>query len=425
MRRLRALTPIVQPDHIRGLYDLVDRPRSLTPILLVPDGFYAPFADDNETLSALDAVRRVVEDVGATQYQPPTSPAANREACERDGPIQKLKCQTLARVHSRAIRQLARRQTVLPKPDAKPGKTEENEGGPAEGHGVRSVLSPWSAVRSLKPDRKEGKPLGSLVPTSGYGLQTADFGHSVSTNENIRLVNSLPMLTPSTSIPQPDWSSIDIVLLDMDGTLLDLRFDNHFWLEVIPQRYAQLHRITIDRAREVLNPRFAAKQGTLDWYCIDFWTQELSLDIAELKRELRENVRFLPGAESFLQALKNRRVRTALVTNAHDQSLAVKAKQTDLTRYFDHVISSHRYGHPKENSHFWVCLQEELGFEPARAMFVDDSLSVLRAARRFGIGQIFAITHPDSSQEGRVIEEFPAVRAVSDLAGAMPREVTR
>jgi putative hydrolase of the HAD superfamily len=247
----------------------------------------------------------------------------------------------------------------------------------------------------------------------------------VSTNENIRLVNSLPMLTPSTSIPQPDWSSIDIVLLDMDGTLLDLRFDNHFWLEVIPQRYAQLHRITIDRAREVLNPRFAAKQGTLDWYCIDFWTQELSLDIAELKRELRENVRFLPGAESFLQALKNRRVRTALVTNAHDQSLAVKAKQTDLTRYFDHVISSHRYGHPKENSHFWVCLQEELGFEPARAMFVDDSLSVLRAARRFGIGQIFAITHPDSSQEGRVIEEFPAVRAVSDLSGAMPREVTR
>jgi putative hydrolase of the HAD superfamily len=228
------------------------------------------------------------------------------------------------------------------------------------------------------------------------------------------------MIEPQPDIT-PDWSSIDIVLLDMDGTLLDLRFDNHFWLEVIPHRYAQLHRISVDRAREVLNPRFAATQGTLDWYCIDFWTQELSLDVAELKRELRENVRFLPGAESFLQLLRRRGVRTALVTNAHHKSLAVKAKQTELTRYFDHVISSHRYGYPKEHSEFWTCLRSELGFEPARAMFVDDSLSVLRAARLFGIGQIFAITHPDSTQEGRVIEEFPAVRAVLDLAGAVPR----
>lgn len=229
------------------------------------------------------------------------------------------------------------------------------------------------------------------------------------------------MLEPHSRIT-PQWSSIDIVLLDMDGTLLDLRFDNHFWLEVIPQRYARLHRISLDRAREVLNPRFAAKQGTLDWYCIDFWTQELALDVAELKRELRENVRFLPGAESFLQSLQQRGVRTALVTNAHDQSLAVKAKQTDLTRYFDHVISSHRYGYPKEHSEFWRCLRAELGFEPARAMFVDDSLSVLRAARHFGIGQIFAITHPDSTQEGRIIEEFPAVRAVIELAGGVASE---
>jgi 5'-nucleotidase len=213
----------------------------------------------------------------------------------------------------------------------------------------------------------------------------------------------------------PDWSSIEIVLLDMDGTLLDLRFDNHFWLEVIPHRYAERHQMSVERAREVLNPRFAAKHGTLDWYCIDFWTQELSLDVAELKRELRENVRFLPGAETFLQFLKARGVRTALVTNAHHESLAVKAKQTDLTKYFDHVISSHQYGYPKEHSQFWECLRADLRFEPASALFVDDSLAVLRAARRYGIGHIFGITHPDSTQEGRIIEEFPAVRAVVEL----------
>jgi putative hydrolase of the HAD superfamily len=218
--------------------------------------------------------------------------------------------------------------------------------------------------------------------------------------------------TPPVTI---DWSAIDIVLLDMDGTLLDLRFDNYFWLEVIPRRYAERHGLSVERAREVLNPRFVAKQGTLDWYCIDFWTQDLSLDVAQLKRELSDQVSFLPGAEQFLQVLRTRAARTALVTNAHHESLAVKAKQTDLTRYFDHVISSHRYGYPKENGSFWECLQRELNFDPARALFVDDSLAVLRAARRYGIAQIVAITHPDTTQEGRIVDEFPAVRAVAQL----------
>ncbi|MFV8760570.1 GMP/IMP nucleotidase, partial [Yersinia enterocolitica] len=30
--------------------------------------------------------------------------------------------------------------------------------------------------------------------------------------------------------PELNWQEIDTVLLDMDGTLLDLEFDSHFWL---------------------------------------------------------------------------------------------------------------------------------------------------------------------------------------------------
>ena len=215
--------------------------------------------------------------------------------------------------------------------------------------------------------------------------------------------------------PRPDWSTLEIVLLDMDGTLLDLRFDNYFWQELVPLRYANRHGIALDRAHEELVPRFAANRGTLDWYCVDYWTRELSLDIAELKREIREHVRFLPGAERFLASLRERRLRTALVTNAHQESLAVKAAQTNLVRYFDHVVSSHTYGFPKEHPTFWQRLQAELQFDPARALFIDDSLPVLSAARDYGIAQIIAVTHPDSTQQARIVEEFPAVKGVAEL----------
>ena len=37
-----------------------------------------------------------------------------------------------------------------------------------------------------------------------------------------------------TDVEKPDWAHIDTVLLDLDGTLLDLAYDNHFWLEIVP-----------------------------------------------------------------------------------------------------------------------------------------------------------------------------------------------
>jgi HAD superfamily hydrolase (TIGR01509 family) len=211
------------------------------------------------------------------------------------------------------------------------------------------------------------------------------------------------------------WDPIDTVLLDMDGTLLDLRFDNYFWLEVLPVHYAQRHDLSLEAARAQLTPLFVAKQGSLDWYCIDFWTRELSLDIAQLKREVREHVRFLPGAERFLQTLHERGLDPVLVTNSHRGVLEIKTGQTGVARYFRRIVSSHDLGVPKERSEFWTLLQAQLAYDPARCLFVDDSLAVLNAARAHGIGQIFAISRPDSTQHARQIDGFATVERVELL----------
>jgi 5'-nucleotidase len=220
----------------------------------------------------------------------------------------------------------------------------------------------------------------------------------------------------STEVTGPDaWNEIDTVLLDMDGTLLDLRFDNFFWLEVVPERFAARHSLSIEDAQVVLAPRFAAKQGTLDWYCTDFWSRELDLNIAELKHELRSTVRFLPGAEQFLRALKASKLRSILVTNAHHDALRIKAQQTGLLNYLDAAVSSHQYGVPKEHPELWLKIQADLDFDPDRTLFVDDSVAVLRAARQHGIRHIIAIAHPDSTLARREIAEFASVNAIVEL----------
>ena len=165
-----------------------------------------------------------------------------------------------------------------------------------------------------------------------------------------------------------DWNSIDTVLVDMDGTLLDLAFDNYFWLDVVPEDYARKRGLTLAESRALLAPRFAAKVGTLDWYCLDHWTRDLGLDLKTLKREHRDHIRFLPGAPEFLAAVRKRRKRLCIVTNAHRDTFEVKAEHTGIDRLVDGVVCSHDYAAPKESAEFWHALERHEPFDRDRTL---------------------------------------------------------
>jgi len=96
-----------------------------------------------------------------------------------------------------------------------------------------------------------------------------------------------------------DWGKVTTVILDMDGTLFDLHFDNHFWHEHVPLRYSQKYKINLDCAKQQLQIRYKRRAGTLDWYCTDFWTEELKLDIASLKQEISHRIRIFPETKQF------------------------------------------------------------------------------------------------------------------------------
>lgn len=221
------------------------------------------------------------------------------------------------------------------------------------------------------------------------------------------------MSTPALSAAQ--WRELDTVLLDLDGTLLDLAFDSEFWGERIPAEWARRRSISLEQARAQLRPRFAACEGTLDWYCVEYWSRELELDIRALKQDVAHGIRWLPGAREFLRRVRALGKRLVLITNAHPVTLAIKDQRTEVISYFDAGFSSHHFGAPKESSQFWSELAKVEQFDPARSLFVDDSLSVLRAARAAGVGIIYAVSKPDSSGAARMQREFPAVDAVAEL----------
>jgi GMP/IMP 5'-nucleotidase len=214
-----------------------------------------------------------------------------------------------------------------------------------------------------------------------------------------------------------DWTLIETVLLDMDGTLLDLNFDNHFWQEFVPQQFADLHQLSLAEAKSQLQPRFKLMEGRLEWYCLDYWSEELKLNMVGLKQELAGLIAVHPHVTEFLDALRGSGRRLLLVTNAHRDSLSLKMEKTCLHQFFDDIISSHDYGLAKEQQGFWQTLQDKHVFEKHSTLLVDDSLSVLHSAQVFGIAHLVSISKPDSQAPVRQITGFPAVE---DFRALMP-----
>lgn len=212
-----------------------------------------------------------------------------------------------------------------------------------------------------------------------------------------------------------DWDRIDTVLLDMDGTLLDLRYDNHFWMEYLPGAYAREHGIPEAAARSHLDATMTRVRGTLPWYCLDYWSRELGMDIPALKRELRHMIKLRPHALAFLRWLRDSGKTVLLVTNAHRETLNIKMGEVDITGWFDRVVVSHDFQVPKEDGQFWEQLQVLHPFDPASTLLIDDNESVLDAARDHGIRHLLTLLQPDSSQQKRLDTRFPGIHHFDEL----------
>ena len=214
-----------------------------------------------------------------------------------------------------------------------------------------------------------------------------------------------------------DWQEIETVLLDMDGTILDLHFDDHFWLEHLPKRYSENTNISIAEAKTELASYYHEVAGTIKWYCLDYWAEKTKLPITELKKEVQHLISLRADAVDFLQALKAANKDIVLVTNAHPDSLSLKIERTQLDQYFNTLYSTHQFGVTKEFQLLWQKLQNQHGFSLEKTLFIDDSEAILQSAKTYGFTHLLAVANPDSKKAQNSINEF---RAFTDFRALIP-----
>lgn len=212
-----------------------------------------------------------------------------------------------------------------------------------------------------------------------------------------------------------DWAQIETVFLDMDGTLLDLHYDNHFWLEHLPKHLAAQHNLAEHTAKQQILDHCAEIEGTLNWYNLDYWQERLGLDIVAIKHEIADRIAMRAHVEAFLSYLRDNNKRIVMLTNAHEKTVALKFAYVNLEPFFDRIITSHALGAAKEEDAFWERLTVQEHFKLGSSLFIDDNLQVLRAAREFGIQHLLAVSEPDSKQPPKDTAEFSAVHCYTQL----------
>jgi putative hydrolase of the HAD superfamily len=211
-----------------------------------------------------------------------------------------------------------------------------------------------------------------------------------------------------------NWEKINFVILDMDGTLLDLHFDNFFWQTHIPLKYAKAHNLSLAESQEYLHIETSKVLGEIQWYCLDYWTEKLDLPIVELKKEIQHKIALRPDTLPFLDALKKTNKKVVLVTNAHPDSLSLKVERTALDEHIDLLISTHSYRATKESQILWQKLQADLKFDNDSTLFIDDSLTILDSAKKFGIKHLLSVANPDSTMPKLNEEQLRGYPSVTD-----------
>lgn len=237
----------------------------------------------------------------------------------------------------------------------------------------------------------------------------------------------MSILTPSACNMPLDlndfWAQIDLVMLDMDGTLLDRHFDDYFWEHFVPEVYANNNRLTSKEARQSLLKKYQACEGTLAWTDLDYWSDELGLDIPSLKIQVDHLIAIHPYVLVFLDYCRQIGKTIWLVTNAHSKTLEIKMGKTALQDHFDRLICAEEVGVAKEDSEFWGKLQRLHEYNPKRTLLVDDTEKVLTSAALGGIGNLIYVARPSSRAAVIPSQRFASISYFQELIPAPHNKV--
>jgi phosphoglycolate phosphatase len=183
---------------------------------------------------------------------------------------------------------------------------------------------------------------------------------------------------------------MEIIIFDMDGTLLDSSRDITVSINHVRRVIYGLASLAVDKVIEIINRE--DRNLAMLFYGKEEYEKTAKNEFENhYHRQCIQTTNLYDGISTLINQLHSRKIRLSVATNA--PSLFARRMLTQLGIYekFDYIVGGLDVGNPKPHPEMIRLILNNCGFKQKRdrALMVGDSNKDMKAARRAGITGAF------------------------------------
>lgn len=185
-------------------------------------------------------------------------------------------------------------------------------------------------------------------------------------------------------------NTLKIISFDVDGTLVDLEYNDLVWFKEIPELVAKKKKINFEESLKLVKEEYSRLgEHNLNWYDIKYWISYFDLEVSYKKilEKYESQIKIFPDVIPTLEELK--KDFTLIVTTAMPREFLIP-KMKKLEQYFKNSFSALSDFKELKNSEIYFKICKILNVYPEQIMHIGDHWEFdYLAARKAGLNALY------------------------------------
>ena len=207
-------------------------------------------------------------------------------------------------------------------------------------------------------------------------------------------------------------NTLKIISFDVDGTLVDLEYNDLIWFKEIPELVARKKNISFEESLKLVKEEYTKLgERNLNWYDINYWISYFSLEISPNKifEKYESQVKIFPEAIPLLEELRKNFI-LIVITAMPREFLIPKMKK--LEKYFKFSFSALSDFKELKNSEIYSKISKSLNVHPEQILHVGDHWEFdYLAAQKAGMNAIY-LDRSNTKKRKNVINNLGEVKKI-------------
>jgi HAD superfamily hydrolase (TIGR01549 family) len=183
---------------------------------------------------------------------------------------------------------------------------------------------------------------------------------------------------------------LKIISFDVDGTLVDLEYNDLIWFKEIPELIAKKKRISFEKSLKYVGEEYnKVGEHNLNWYDINYWVTYFGLKVSpnNILDKYESQIKIFPEVISLLEELKENFI-LIIISSMPREFLIPKMKK--LGKYFKFSFSALSDFKELKNSEIYSKISKTLNVLPEQILHIGDHWEFdYLAAQKAGMKSIY------------------------------------